>query len=589
MKALSYLNKYLLKYKWNLLAGLVFIIAANILTVFPAVFFGRAINAAIGVVRRYDSGLGVDTGALQAQLLGYAALVLGSTLIRGAFSFLQRQTIIATSRKIEYDLKNEVYEHYQQLSPNFYKNNKIGDLMSRLSEDINQVRMYLGPGIMYPINMFFLVIIVMVQMYRTDPILATYTLIPLPLLSYVIYRISQAIHAKSMRKQELIAKVTAFVQEHMSGIRVIKSFGIEEQTLENYKRLADKNKGANLELARFEAWFFPVVLLLIGLSYMAILYIGGMRVIRGVISPGQIATFILYLNTIVWPVTAIGWVSSIIQRAEASQKRINDFLAEEPEIKNKNAGSSRIQGKIAFKDVCFTYENTQIQALKGISFTVNPGETLAIFGETGSGKSTIVELIARFYEVKQGVILIDDQPIDQLNLYDLRNSIGYVPQERFLFSDTLTNNIGFSVDTPEAQSIEQAARLAAFDRDARRFKEGYETRIGERGVTLSGGQKQRVSIARALLKRPVIYLFDDALSAVDTQTEAQILAGLQARSVDVTTLMISHRVSIAKHADRILVLKEGRIMQQGTHEQLIGQEGYYRHAFETQASQPSTL
>lgn len=583
MKALRYLNKYLLKYKRYFLGGVFFIISANLFAVFPAIFFGRAINAAIRSIAQYRRGGRPDTAALHSELLLYVALILGTALIRAMLTFFQRQTLIVMSRKIEYDLRNEVYEHYQRLSPNFYKNNKIGDLMSRLTEDIAQVRMYLGPGIMYPINMFFLTLIVMVQMYRTDPILATCTLVPLPLLSYSIFKISQAIHAKSMAKQQLIARVTAFVQEKISGIRVIKSFGIEAYMLSHYKRLAEKNKAVNLELARFEAWFYPMVLLLIGISYTAILYIGGMRAIEGAISPGQIATFILYLNMIIWPVTALGWTTSIIQRAESSQKRINAFLSERPEIKNEHPKHSHIRGEISFKNVYFTYGNTGIQALKGISFRVNPGKTLAIFGETGSGKSTLVELIARFYKVDRGVILIDGKPVETINLYDLRNAIGYVPQEAFLFSDNLTNNIGFSTDDPDPDAVREASRLAAFHDNAMGFTQGYQTQVGERGVMLSGGQKQRVSIARAILKDPAIYLFDDSLSAVDTQTEGKILSGLRKAAAGKTTLIVSHRVSAAKRADEIIVLREGCIIQRGTHLELIRQDGYYRNAYKRQA------
>ncbi len=583
MKALQYLNKYLLKYKWRLLSGVIFIAAANGAAIFPAIFFGNAVNTAIWGIAQYQSKAQIDTTEFQNRLLLYTALILGTALLQATFTFFQRQTIIVTSRKIEYDLKNEVYEHYQKLSPNFYKNNRIGDLMSRLSEDIIQVRMYLGPGIMYPLNMLFSVLIVVIQMYRTDSTLATYALIPLPILAYTIFRISRVIHQKSTRKQRLIAQLTAFVQEKISGIRITKSFGMEDYALQQYKALADKTATANLNLARVEAWFFPTVLLLIGLSYISVLYLGGVHTRNADINAGQIASFILYLNMMVWPVTAIGWVTSVIQRAAASQKRINDFLAEKPDIINRAAHAHCIRGKVAFKNVCFQYENTGIQALTNISFTINPGETLGIFGETGAGKSTIAELIARFYEADRGVVAIDGQPIDQINPYELRKSLGYVPQEAALFSDTLANNIGFSTDHPSPSAIRESAEVAAVHSDIMSFTKRYRTQIGERGVMLSGGQKQRISIARAILKDPVIYIFDDSLSAVDTETEAQILRNLQSAAADKTTLIISHRVSPARYCDKIIVLKNGHIVQRGTHKSLIDQEGYYKSTYERQA------
>ena len=522
----------------------------------------------------------------QELLLHFILIIIGTALLSGLFTFLMRQTIINVSRYIEYDLKNEVFDHYQLLSLSFYKKNRTGDLMNRISEDINQVRMYAGPAIMYGINALTLFACLIPLMFIKAPTLAAYTLLPLPILSVLIYKISKVIHKRSTIVQQYLSTLSTFTQEVFSGVSVIKAYTLEPKINAELQSLAIEGKDKSLSLAKVNAWFFPLMILLIGVSNILVIYIGGKQYISGEIeSVGVIAEFILYVNMLTWPVAIVGWLTSIVQRAEASQKRINEFLKETPEIKENNeSDETPIKGKIEFNDVSFTYDDTEITALKNISFTVNEGETVAILGKTGSGKSTILDLVSRLYDVSSGEILVDGISLKKHNLTKLRESIGAVPQDAFLFSDSIETNIKFGKHNATKEEIIEVAKNAVVHENIMGFGKQYDTVLGERGITLSGGQKQRVSIARALLKDPKIYAFDDCLSAVDTETEEEILNNLKKASKNRTTLIVSHRVSSAKNADKILVLEDGRLIQEGTHLQLNEVDGYYKELYENQLS-----
>jgi ATP-binding cassette subfamily B protein len=497
-----------------------------------------------------------------------------------------RQTLIVMSRHVEYDLKNEVFRQYENLSQNFYKQNRTGDLMNRISEDVSKVRMYVGPAVMYTINTIIRFAIVIVYMFNVSPRLTLYTLLPLPILSYAIFRISSEINKRSTVFQQYLSKVSSFTQEIFSGIRVIKAYSLEDQHQNNMVELANESKSKSLNLAKIQALFGPLMMALIGISNLVVIYFGGLMYIDGTIkSIGTIAEFILYVNMLTWPVASLGWVSSMVQEAEASQKRINEFLKIVPEIQNHNPEKSIIEGAISFENVSYTYEDTNIKALQNVTFTVHKGETLAILGKTGSGKSTIVSLISRLYDVSEGHISIDGKEISTLNLYDLRNSIGIVPQDAFLFSDSIKNNIKFGKENATDEEVKAAAKSAVVHDNIMGFNKKYDTVLGERGITLSGGQKQRVSIARAIIKNPKILLLDDCLSAVDTETEEAILNNLHEICKDKTTIIVSHRVSSAKNAEKIIILDEGQIIEQGSHNQLINQEGYYAALYLKQLSE----
>ena len=524
----------------------------------------------------------LDKLIVKEQLLWNILFIVGVSVLAGALTFAMRQMIIVTSRLIEFDLKNEIYEQYQRLSINFYKKNRTGDLMNRISEDVSKVRMYFGPAIMYSMNMIFLFIVGFTQMIKTDPILTLYTLIPFPILSISIFYISKIINKRSTIVQEYLSRLTTYNQEFLSGVNVVKSYGIEPMVIDGFDKLADKSKEKNISLYKVQALFFPLMILLIGISNLTVIYIGGKQYINGEIPIGVIAEFILYVNMLTWPVAVVGWVTSMVQQAEASQKRINEFLEEVPEIQNNTTKSFKLEGDIEFKNVSLTYDDTKIKALKNINFSIKKGETIAILGKTGYGKSTIVNLVSRLYDVTEGVINVDNTPIKDVNLNDLRNGIGFVPQDPFLFSDSISNNIKFGFEKATKQEIIAAARKAVVHQNIEEFKDKYDTILGERGVTLSGGQKQRVSIARAIIKNPEILVFDDCLSAVDTETEEKILANLESVSKDKTTFIISHRVSSVKNADKIIILDDGEIIQQGTHNQLINEKGYYKELFEQQ-------
>lgn len=578
MKALQYLNKYFSKYKWRIIIGLLITILSKLL----ALQVPRIIGNSFNIVEDYLDNKISDLASVKHELLMNVLIIIGVALLSGFFTFLMRQTIIVTSRLIEFDLKNEIYQQYQKLSLNFYKKNRTGDLMNRISEDVSKVRMYVGPAIMYTMNMIVLFAVGFTQMLQVDKQLTLYTLIPFPLLSISIFILSKVIHKRSTIVQQYLSKLTTFNQEFFSGIDVVKSYGIERSIIKDFDVISDESKEKNIDLQKANALFFPLMILLIGISNLIVIYIGGLRYINGEIQSGVIIEFIMYVNILTWPVAVVGWVTSMVQQAEASQARINEFLDEVPEIQNTNNNPTPINGKVTFKDVSFTYEDTNITALKNIDLTVEAGETLAILGNTGSGKSTIIELISRLYDVTKGVILIDDTPITEANLYDIRSQIGFVPQDPFLFSDTIGNNIKFGKEEATKDEIIDAAKNAVVHNNIVEFTNGYDTILGERGVTLSGGQKQRVSIARAIIKNPKILIFDDCLSAVDTETEEKILSNLEKVSKNKTTFIISHRVSSAKNADKIIVLDDGRIAQQGTHNQLIETEGYYKNLYEQQ-------
>ena len=580
MKELKYLNKFFYKYRGRLFIGLFITAIATIFRILVPATIGNSVDS----IRAYFENE-ITKEILQADLLYNILLILGAALLSGFFTFLMRQTIIVISRYVEFDLKNEVFEQYEKLSLSFYKQNRTGDLMNRISEDVSKVRMYAGPALMYSTTTVTLFIVAISYMLYTAPFLTLYAVAPLPILSIGIYKLSIAIHKRSTIVQQYLSKLTTYTQESFSGISVIKAYGIEARTNSQFDELSNTSKDKNIDLTKVQALFFPLMILLIGISNIMVVYVGGKQYINGIIDFGTIVEFLIYVNMLTWPVAIVGWVSSMVQQAETSQKRINEFLLEEPQIINSQEQPSKIKGTINFKNVSFTYPDTRIQALKGVSFKVNPGETLAIIGNTGSGKSTILELIGRLYDVTDGVYLIDETPVKDLHLKSLRSAIGYVPQDAFLFSDTIKNNIKFGKEDATEDEVIQAAKNAAVHKNIDEFQNGYETILGERGITLSGGQKQRVSIARAIIKSPKILLFDDCLSAVDTETEEQILQNLQKITKDKTTLMVSHRISSVKNASQIIVLEEGKIIQQGTHNELISQEGYYKKLHQKQLSE----
>ncbi|NND63140.1 MAG: ABC transporter ATP-binding protein [Flavobacteriaceae bacterium] len=577
MKELRFLNKFFLKYKWRLLLGLIITAIATIFRIVVPAKIGDSIDA----VQRNFNGE-ITREVLKDVLLENILLILGAAILSGFFTFLMRQTVIVVSRYIEFDLKNVVFEQYERLSLSFYKKNRTGDLMSRISEDVSKVRMYAGPALMYSTTTVTLFIVAISYMIYTAPLLTLYAVAPLPILSISIYKLSIAIHKRSTIVQQYLSKLTTFTQESFSGISVIKAYGIEPRTNTEFEQLAETSKEKNIDLTKVQALFFPLMILLIGASNLIVIYVGGNQFIDGKIDFGTIVEFLIYVNMLTWPVAIVGWVSSMVQQAEASQKRINEFLKVDPEVVNTTTSRSTIEGHIEFDKVSFTYPDTGITALKNVSFSIEPGETLAIIGNTGSGKSTILELMARLYDVEQGNYTVDGAKATSLNLEDLRGNIGYVPQDAFLFSDSIENNIKFGNKNASKEQIIEAAKNAAVHNNIVNFNKGYETVLGERGITLSGGQKQRVSIARALIKDPKILLLDDCLSAVDTETEEEILQNLERITQDKTTVIVSHRVSSAKNADKIIVLEDGEIIQQGTHAHLINSDGYYKELYNKQ-------
>ncbi len=587
MKDLAYLNKFFVKYRWHLIPGVLFVIISNIFGILPAKVIAQALDLVTENIAMYRLFSGFNRQGLIYQIFGsslllFGALVLVLALLRGLFLFFMRQTIILMSRHIEFDLKNEIYHHYQKLSLAFYRRHNTGDLMNRVTEDVSRVRMYLGPGIMYTINTVVLFIMAIYVMLTVNVSLAIWSVLPLPILAVIIYYVNNTINYRSEKIQQRLSALSSFVQENFSGIRVIKSYVRERNVKQKFAAESEDYKTHSMELVKVQAMFYPVMLLLVGLSNVITMYVGGVEVMKGNITPGNIAEFIVYLNMLSFPVIALGWVTSLIQRAAASQKRINEFLSQQSEIISPNVAKVPVAGHIAFNNVSFVYPDTGIQALKNVSFTANPGEMIAIIGRTGSGKSTIANLIMRMYDTTSGEILIDRQPITGLNLEGYRSQIGFVPQEVFLFSDTIANNIAFSADVLEMDKVSQAAKDAAVYANIMELEHGFETLIGERGVTLSGGQKQRVSIARAIVKHPQILIFDDCLSAVDTRTEEEILSNLGRNMLGKTSIIIAHRISTIKNADKILVMDNGEIIEQGTHNYLMEQKGTYFELYEKQ-------
>jgi len=593
MKHLFFLNKYFIKYKWRVIPGVLFVVISNIFGVVPAQVIGHAFNLITENITIYRLYNGFDRQEIVYDIFGYSLLFFGALilflyLLRGLFLFFMRQTIILMSRHIEFDMKNEIYAHYQKLSLGFYRRNNTGDLMNRATEDVNRVRMYVGPAIMYAINTTVLFCLVIYFMFSVNSTLAIYALLPLPVLVVAIYYVNTIINNKSEQIQAQLSRLSSFVQERFSGIRVMKSYVRETHAQEVFAEESNAYKRNSMGLVQVQAFFYPTMLLLVGISTILTIYIGGKQVIDGAITPGNIAEFIVYVNQLTFPVTMLGWVTTLIQRAAASQKRINEFLHLQPDIKS-GTQQLTMDGNISFKNVSFTYQDTGIEALKNINFEIKQGQFVAIIGKTGSGKSTLANLIMRMYDTTAGEIQVDGKLLKELDLQEYRSQIGFVPQEVFLFSDTIKNNIAFGLDTVTDERVEQAAKDAAVYHNIVGFEQQFQTMLGERGITLSGGQKQRVSIARALIKSPQMLIFDDCLSAVDTKTEEEILRNLGRLMKGRTSILIAHRISTIKNADKILVLEDGEIIEEGTHEQLLQSGKVYTELYQNQLLEEENL
>lgn len=583
MKELQYINKYFLKYRTKLLLGLLITIVARIFSLFAPRLIGNSLTAVEQYLQQTDGDVEQIRNILWVNIL----IIIGTTLVSGFLTFWMRQTIINVSRYVEFDLKNEIFWHYQRLTQRFYKNNRTGDLMNRISEDVGKVRMYVGPAFMYSVNTISLFVIVISYMISIAPELTLYTILPLPILSVTIYKLSRIINIKSTLVQEMLSKMSSFAQESFSGIAVIKSYNLQPKMNSNFDTLASQSYEKNMALVKVQAWFFPLMILLIGCSNLIVIYVGGNQYINGEIEIGVLAEFIIYVNMLTWPVAVVGWITSIVQQAEASQKRINDFLTEQPEIVDGPGVPQKIEGNLSFKNVSLCYPETEIQALNNINLEISKGTTIGVIGNIGSGKSTFLDLISRLDDPSEGKIELDGKDLKEYRLEELRSFIGYVPQNAFLFSESIEDNIRFGAVDAKEDEIIAATKKAAVHKNIIEFKEGYKTLLGERGVTLSGGQIQRVSIARVLIKDPTILLLDDCLSAVDTDTEEEILKHLKSVSKDKTTLIVSHRISSIKHADQIIVFENGEIVQQGKHVDLIGVKGYYKELSEKQQTDNS--
>jgi ATP-binding cassette subfamily B protein len=588
LKSLKHLHKYFIKYKIRLFWGVLFVAASNLFAIFPAQLVRKSIDLIKSqleklVQAKHNAGVKLEIeNELGEAILYFTFLVISFAIIRGLFMYFMRQTIIVMSRKIEYDLKNEIFNHYQQLDQTFYRNNRIGDLMSRISEDVSRVRMYVGPALMYSINLVITIILVLVVMFAVNTRLTWLVIAPLPILSYAIYKINNLINTRSDAIQEQLSGLTSFVQEAFSGIRVIKAFATEENNSLAFEKQTQIYREKQMHLAQVDAFFFPLMVFLTGLSSLLTIYIGGIEVIAGRATLGNIAEFIIYVNILIWPVTSLGYTSSLIQRAAASQARINDFLNTKPSLNFHPESDCIFEEAIQFKEVSYTYPGKEIPAIASISFTLKKGSNLAILGTTGAGKSTLIQLLLRIFDPTAGEILIDGKNLNGLNLKKWKDQIGYVPQDVFLFSDTIENNIAFGAQASDPQlneKIKLAVQQASLEDAITGFKDGLKTRVGERGITLSGGQKQRVAIARAFIKNPSLLILDDCLSALDTQTESDILEKLQQLKKGKTSLIISHRVSSVKDADRILVLHSGKIIEEGTHEDLMKLNGSYSEIY----------
>ena len=576
MNELKYLNKYLLKYKTNLLLGFFIIIIARILLLFTPGLIRDSVN----VIDKFRKGKITEINIVQVELVENILLILLAAISAGIFTFLTRQTIINVSRYVEFDLKNEIYIQYQKLPLSFYKKNQTGDLMNRISEDVSKVRLYFGPAIMYSINTITLIIITFFYMYRQSPELTIYTVSPLPILSYTIFKLSGIINIRSRIVQESLSKLSSFAQEVFTGIQIIKSYAIQKNKSQEFEGLSNENKKNQISLVKMQALFFPLMILLIGLSNIFVIYIGGKQYLEGEIETlGIIAEFIIYVNMLTWPVASLGWISSIIQQAEASQKRINEFLKEKSEIKNNPKGIKIINGKIELKNISFKYPNSNILALDDVSFKVNNKKSIGIVGVTGSGKTSLIKLITRIYNYDYGEILVDDKKITEFDIDNFRKQIGVVPQDSFLFSDSIVNNIRFGKEEATLDEVIKICKITGIHNEIMKFTNGYDSILGERGINLSGGQKQRICIARALIKNPKILILDDCLSALDTETEKKIIQSLSKYKNKTTKMIVSHRLSSVKDLDKIIVLSSGKIIQIGNHEQLINEKGYYKELY----------
>ena len=573
MKELKRLNKFLLKYKGKLLLGLVITVASRVFSLVTP----RLVGDSMTTIENYLNLESVSPDELKEILLMNIVFIVGASLISGFFTFLMRQTIINVSRYIEFDVKNEIFSHYQSLDQVFYKKNRTGDLMNRISEDVSKVRMYYGPVLMYGTNAIILFIVIISYMFSVAPKLTIYSLIPLPILSIFIYKISDLINKKSTKVQESLSDLSTYSQESFSGISVLKSFNIQDLIFGKFDKYALESFKNNLSLAKIQAWFFPIILFLIGLSNLIVIYIGGKEFIDGNIEIGVIAEFIIYVNMLTWPVTLVGWVTSIVKQAEASQKRINEFLDSKTKLKNGDLTISKKDSKsIVFKNVSFKYDQTGIEIFNSFDLKIEEGKTIGIVGKVGSGKTSILDLICRIYDPSSGDIFIGDKNLKSLKLSELRKIISYVPQNNFLFSESIQRNIQFGNPKATKDQVQKAAVLSEIDHEILKFEKGYETILGERGVTLSGGQVQRLSIARSFIKDSDIYLFDDCFSSLDSDTEDRIITNLKNNFNNKTLLIVSHRVSCVRHADKIIVLENGKIVQKGTHNELISKEGFYK-------------
>jgi len=575
LKNLTYLNKYIINYKYRFLLGFLFVLISNIFALYPAEFVRKSFDSIKILLISNENITSVSTSII----IKYGLLIVLFAVMKGIFMFFMRQTIIVMSRKIEFDLKNEIYNHFQNLNIAFYKRNNTGDMMNRITEDVSKVRMYLGPALMYTINIITLFCLVITTMYGISPILTVYVLIPLPILAISVYFVSNVMNKRSEIVQKQLSILTTFSQENFSGINILKSFRNEENSGYRFDKLCKQYTSKNLSLVKIDALFFPLIIFMIGLSTILTVYFGGKQAILGNITTGNIAEFIIYVNMLSWPVASVGWVTSLIQRAEASQERINEVLNTQPEIKNKTNKHTPIYGDLEFKNVSFRYPDTGIQALNNINFRINQGETLGIFGKTGSGKSTIANLVCRIYDADRGKILLGKKRLKDLNLKMLRKAIGYVPQDGYLFSGTIEDNISFGRDSIDNNKIKEVAKIAEIKSDISIFPLEYKTIVGERGVQLSGGQRQRISIARAIYKKPDIFIFDDCLSAVDSNKEQKILTNLNNKTNKNTTILISHRISAIKNADLIVVLKDGEILEKGKHKDLMKNKGFYHKIY----------
>ncbi len=589
LKALRHLNKYFYRYRVRLLLGILFVAASNLFAIFPAQMVREAIDLIklnlTQITNGNEQNASVLKESLSKSVLYFTFLVILFAVARGVFMYLMRQTIIVMSRLVEYDLKNEIFAHYQSLDQTFYRRNRIGDLMARISEDVSRVRMYVGPAVMYAINLVVTIVLVLGVMFSVNERLTWLVIMPLPILSYAIFKINNLINVKSDAIQTQLSALTSFVQEAFSGIRVIKSFAAESASENSFEAETELYRHKQMDLAKVDAFFFPLMVFLTGLSSIITIYIGGLEVIAGRASMGNIAEFVIYVNLLTWPVTSLGYTSSLIQRAAASQARINEFLQTKPEMDYPKQKQVSFNHSIQFKNISYTYSGKNFPALNQISFEIKKGSTLAILGTTGSGKTTLIQLLLRLFDPIEGNIFIDGQNLKQIDLSKWKNKIGYVPQDVFLFSDTIENNIAFGSDPlhkMNQEEVKQAAINASLHQNIIDFPEAYQTRVGERGITLSGGQKQRVAIARAFIKNPELLVLDDCLSALDTKTESDILKHLQSIKINKTTLIVSHRVSSVKDADQILVLDQGKIIEKGTHEELLELNGSYCEIYNKQ-------